>query len=376
MANLKISQLTSAATLTGAEVVPIVQGTSTVKTTVQDIANLAGLGGTNYVFVTGNGTPVQNGVELLAAYDTAKTMSPSASNIISVVVAPGDYSTNGALTLDTSYINIVSLTGNRDVILGRSDIVDPIQLSGYDITNVYYCLSVEADYVHVKGIVGKELSSPNWNYWMGVTNPFRMPIDIAGSLPNIIIENCFGGNFSFGADYTYGSAPGKIIQGTFKDVDAKGISFGTYAIVAGGTYINCNGVVEYPATDILGDWFGASGTASGTFIDCNAAGTNSFAGGSGTCVASGTFINCSGDNSCFGKTSSGVFENCKAKNYSFGNTTASGTFTSCVGTIGGFGGSLTGKLFFCRLTAGLFPTVTGAGRTYYCIDGSGNTNNQ
>ena len=41
MANKKISQLTAAATLTGTEIVPIVQGTSTVKTTVQDIANLA-----------------------------------------------------------------------------------------------------------------------------------------------------------------------------------------------------------------------------------------------------------------------------------------------------------------------------------------------
>lgn len=38
----KISQLSSAAALTGTEVVPVVQGGSTVKTTTQDIADLAG----------------------------------------------------------------------------------------------------------------------------------------------------------------------------------------------------------------------------------------------------------------------------------------------------------------------------------------------
>lgn len=41
MADKKISQLTAAAALTGTETLPIVQAGSTVKTTTQDIANLA-----------------------------------------------------------------------------------------------------------------------------------------------------------------------------------------------------------------------------------------------------------------------------------------------------------------------------------------------
>lgn len=45
MANLKISQLNSAAALTGSEVVPIVQSGATVKATVQAIADLAAGGG-------------------------------------------------------------------------------------------------------------------------------------------------------------------------------------------------------------------------------------------------------------------------------------------------------------------------------------------
>lgn len=45
MANVKISELTPGSALTGAEEIPIVQGSSTVRTTAQDIANLAGGGG-------------------------------------------------------------------------------------------------------------------------------------------------------------------------------------------------------------------------------------------------------------------------------------------------------------------------------------------
>ena len=47
MANIKISELTSASTLTGTEIIPLVQSGSTVKTTAQDIADLAG-GGVSY----------------------------------------------------------------------------------------------------------------------------------------------------------------------------------------------------------------------------------------------------------------------------------------------------------------------------------------
>lgn len=41
MANKKISQLDAAAALTGGELVPVVQSSTTVKTTVQDVADLA-----------------------------------------------------------------------------------------------------------------------------------------------------------------------------------------------------------------------------------------------------------------------------------------------------------------------------------------------
>jgi hypothetical protein len=58
MANTKISNLTSAGTLTGSEVAPIVQSGSTVKATAQNIANLAipSQTGQSGKYLTTNGT--------------------------------------------------------------------------------------------------------------------------------------------------------------------------------------------------------------------------------------------------------------------------------------------------------------------------------
>lgn len=56
MANVKISQLASAGSLAGTEVLPVVQGGTTKKVTVQAIADLAGGGGGSAFSVTANGT--------------------------------------------------------------------------------------------------------------------------------------------------------------------------------------------------------------------------------------------------------------------------------------------------------------------------------
>jgi uncharacterized protein YjbI with pentapeptide repeats len=70
--------------------------------------------GVNYLMVYGTGTPSQNETELQNVYNAAKKMSPSASNVITIVVSPGNY---GSCNFDTSYINVVSLTGNADVTI-------------------------------------------------------------------------------------------------------------------------------------------------------------------------------------------------------------------------------------------------------------------
>jgi len=75
------------------------------------------LKGKSYVFVNANGTPEQNGNELKAAYDTAKTMNPTADSRISVIAAPGNYFLSSNFELDTDFIDLVSLDGNRSIII-------------------------------------------------------------------------------------------------------------------------------------------------------------------------------------------------------------------------------------------------------------------
>lgn len=273
---------------------------------------------------------------------------------ITVIAAPGNYDFASDFVMDTEGVNLVSLTGNRDVIFNGTG-----------------TLSVTADGVFIKGI---DVEDKNFT--------------IANDLSSLVVENCAGGDFSFGGDPTYGSNP-IIVSGTFIDCVGGFASFGIYG-TASGTFTNCVG----------GDnSFGAYGTASGTFTNCEG-GSPSFGG-----IASGVFTNCKGTNSSFAEastasgtftncvinvggfgsygTANGVFRNCVANGYAFGNYgTASGVFYNCTSTTTSFGksGTLSGKLFYCCLSTsgsgGTFQTVSGGGRTFYCIDGNDTPNNQ
>ncbi len=434
----------------------------------------SGLGGTNYVFVKGDGTPEENAVELQEAYDKAKTMprylgssllSPSnpsmyykgqtfyysdggtpayymftestavptpvpgvAKAVISeleakstrttVVVAPGQYKfgTSGFI-VDTSYISIVSLTGDADVFIDSSN--ETVALSLYSESGLYS--------VYLKGLncKNKTISFPYGVYESTFENCVGGQASFGGSVTvgdsNTFI-NCIGGDYSFcgeydgtanakyinctGGNYSFGGADGAA-SGTFSNCTGGNNSFGGgEGGSASGTFSYCTG--GYAS-------FGGRGTASGTFTGCTggdysfggdggeASGTfnncigvdNSF-GGMGT--ASGTFINCTGGNRSFGgrDTASGTFTGCTGGDYSFGGNggsasgtfnncigvdnsfggkgTASGTFTGCIGGGYSFGGagSITGdaKLYFCKLTVGVFTDPDAGGKLVLCIDGN------
>ena len=306
--------------------------------------------GANYVTVLGTGTPEENATELQEAYDTAKTMSPSATNRVTVIASPGEYQFPSRFVMDTEYVDLVSLTGNKDVIFDLQGITDPFDPENGNISECFY---VDTDNVYVKGIKGKLYMSPNWDLYWGKGQEYNLPIHIASNLPNIVIEKCEGGFSSFRDGAQLGNP--------------------TLNIIMNGTFTDCVG----------GDFsFGTSGTASGTFTNC-VGGVASF-GGFDDGIASGTFTNCVGGDASFGSaTASGTFTDCTGGGYSFGgssNGTASGTFTNCVGGEESFGGrnngTLSGKLYYCRLTAGTFKTVSSGGRTYYCVDGNGDVDNQ
>ena len=302
------------------------------KFTLDDVKTFIGgnLEGTNYIVVTANGTAVENAAELQSAYNQAVIFSPSITNRFTIVAAPGYYDFGvSPFIMDTQYIDLVSLDGNRSVIFNSA------AKNG--------TISITANDVYVKGV---DVETKNFT--------------IGNNLNLLKIENCKGGDGSFGNSET--------VSGTFINCEGGSVSFGG-GNTASGQFINCKGGNSS---------FGGEGNAFGTFIDCTG-GLYAF-GGFG--YANGTFSNCTSGDISFGSAgSTGSFFNCQSGIRSFGSDgECSGVYNNCIAGDGSFGksvsGTLTGKLYYCRLTTGTFQTVSGGGRTIYCIDGSNNTNNQ
>jgi hypothetical protein len=276
-------------------------------------------GGTQYVLVKAEGTDIENAAELQAAYDLAVSLSASSTNRITIVASPGNYNFSAStFTMDTEYIDLVSLDGNRSVVFNAP----------FDVNNfISGSINITANNVFVKGI---DVVFKNFS--------------IGTNLNLLKIENCKGGTWSFGGGINFSNPESKIINGVFIDCQGGDGSFATSQGTASGVFINCVGG---------GASFANIGTASGTFTNC-VGGVDSF-GWSGT--ASGTFTNCTAGEDSFGGEG-GV---------------ASGIFTNCVGGLGSFGGgvngTLTGKLYRCQLTDGTFQTPTGSGGIVLGVDG-------
>lgn len=81
MADTKISDLTAAATLTGTELVPVVQGAATVQTTTQDIADLAAAASTLTPVRTVSGTS-----DTLVLADHTKVVRTTGSSAVAVTI--------------------------------------------------------------------------------------------------------------------------------------------------------------------------------------------------------------------------------------------------------------------------------------------------
>ena len=173
------------------------------------------LSGSNYIFVEANGTPTQNGGYLTASYALAKLTIPTITDRFSVLLGPGYYEFNSDFNIDTEYIDVVSLTGDRDVyITGSNTIV------------------IGADNVYVRGI---DVDTKNFT--------------ITSSFPNTIFIDCEGGDYSFaGNGYAYGSfinciggdnSFGDYCDGIFTDCVGGDNSFATLGNITGGTFENC-----------------------------------------------------------------------------------------------------------------------------------------
>jgi hypothetical protein len=274
------------------------------------------LSGSNYLFVEASGTPSQNATSLSASYAQAKNSSPSATNRIAILAGPGKYEFSSSFDLDTQYIDILSITGERDILVTGSNTI-----------------SISADNVFVRGI---DVDAKNFT--------------IADNLPSIKLVNCKGGDLSFG--------------GTI-DPPISG-SLPLTSVLVNGTFINCEG----------GDLsFAGNGIASGIFENCTG-GESSF----GYDIIGGTFINCEGGDFSFGGAEGdidGYFENCTGGEGSFTitGTILDGTaLKECTGDLYSFAsnGFIEGSLYNCRLTSGSFNTlnVQGDGAIVLSIDGN------
>lgn len=308
-----------------------------------------GIEGTNYLFVAANGTDIENATELQAAYDEAKTLTPSTTNRITVIAAPGNYNfETNVFVMDTQFIDLVSLDGNRSVLFNH-----PLNTGNRTEGSI----NITANNVFVKGV-----------------NVLTKAFTIATNLNLLKVENCEGGRESFNA---------AVISGTFIECTGDSTIFGTGNQTVSGTFIRCFGRFGQTGstssgtfTDCVGTGgsFGGRGTASGTFTNCTvpANAANAFGGGVASAIASGTFIDCTalGGGDTFGGRglASGTFIRCRASaSGAFGgsfNGTASGTFTDCIATFSAFGGGTRGQ------ATGTFTNCVAQANSFGGIDSS------
>jgi hypothetical protein len=326
------------------------------------------LKGQSYIVVYGNNlNPSLNGLELYNKYNLAKTATPygaalSSTNRFTVLAAPGIYvlDTNDIL-LDTPYIDIISLSGEADVVISSLVSNVPITVDTSDIRLRGFNVGSQA--IHIK-------SSYADNYFeniIGGNNNFSNP------LPNDVIsgnfKNCVGGLYSFGdADSSQ-----TVIYSTFESCIAENWSFGY--LIAGSNLKNCTATANS---------FGYNEITGSTLTDCKAT-DFSFANNKG--IDGSTLTNCIGGDHCFGYALSGttyvinstlidctasessfsnyiencVFRNCKARGQSFGTTSNltivseiyTTTFTDCTASAYSFGVRNGADVTFTNCIAGI-----------------------
>jgi len=223
-----------------------------------------------YVMLEEGNTDTQNATALLAAYAQAKTMSPSSSKIITVIVPPGRYNLQtSALTLDTPFINLVGLTTDysSQYIYGTSNGAN---------TGV---LMQTADNVRIENLTIECTCSTGPNCGSIESPSAYYP---NSNLPGTVMNNC---NLIANDIKAFSMRVFTTYSGKYTNCIAKMCAFGGLYGTASGTFINCTGG-SY-------SFGGYNGTASGTFNYCKG-GDYSFGGDGGNCSA-GHFYYCNGN---------------------------------------------------------------------------------
>lgn len=320
------------------------------------------LGGTNYIFVNANGTPAENGYAVISAYSTAQSLTPngnalSATNRVTILLSPGYYSFNedslGQFFVEYSFIDFQSLSGECDVYF-----------SSINVYSVGYGIDVR--------VSGINTTKNNW-----YTHGAFAVSSVGGNDENIVINNCVGGNYSFGSysdafkgtienctagNYSFGyvdnsvpsgiyptSAGGFLLYGTFKNCTAGNYSFlssmaGLSNLPVGnyGTIENCT--AEDYSFIFCYYW---SAFNNGTIKNCVSTGGTSFCvtgpnPSTGAAENNGLIDSCSAadsisfvtsQSSSSSSTNAGTIINCTAQSHSFVSNIAASTNLNNYGNI-------------------------------------------
>jgi hypothetical protein len=364
-------------------------GPTTSKITLSNAVQAAGAlpsQAANYIYVPVTDNASTNGTNLLNAYATGKTLTPSTSalsstNRVSIILPPGNYDLgSSSLTLDTQYVDLVGLTKEAGHVTitssnGTSSIIqtaNDVRCIGFTIKNT--------------GNAGgwKPSSNLTLTYWENIiftVDQIASNITLSGTFKNCQATNSVNNGGGFVG--SYGTASGTFTNCTGSNTGNNGGGFSGYFSIASGVFTDCTG----SNTGANGGGFaGQINDISGTFTNCTGSNTGQYGGGFGGYSTSliGTFINCTGSNT--GNVGGGFAGN---------SSNASGTFHNCTGlNSGGSGGgfvaayyknfindTITGKLFNCTgsntgTNGGGFVGIYGViqGKLFNCTGSNTGTN--
>jgi len=362
------------------------------------------ISGQSFLIVGTNGTAELNATDLVNGYATAKAATPygaalSATNRFTLLLLPGMYSlTDAALNLDSNFIDLVGIGGNRDdVLLTSTGRTMRITVTGSpDLTLANFRLhtsvatptsqankfayNVETTptsqvltFRHINLRITTLNASAGWRSGVAAIGYYQ-DVDcstfdgsfgwgLAGA-ENCGVSGyfvrCTGRDHAFGSS-SAGSSASTTLDGTLIDCEAREFAFGSVpsgaTAVLSGFFQRCRATGGTTTRGVFGaGTTGANATLSGTFLDCVSTSTCvAFGGhtssGARTVTLSGNFFGCySAGSGAFGgafssatatHTLSGVFVSCTGVGNAFGggvNATLSGSFLNCSGTSQCFGG--------------------------------------